>query len=53
MESNVGSGEFASFMIDGILVRPRTAASQPRSFNRPMIPAERDDRLWPEAQTGP
>ena len=29
MESSVGSGEFASSMISGISVQPRTTASQP------------------------
>jgi hypothetical protein len=34
VESSVGSGEFASFMISGISVQPSTTASQPSSFIR-------------------
>ena len=34
VESSVGSGELASFMISGISVQPSTAASQPASFIR-------------------
>ena len=36
VESSVGSGEFASFMISGISVQPSTTASQPSSFSRAM-----------------
>ncbi len=36
VESSVGSGEFKSFMINGISVQPSTTASQPSSFIRPM-----------------
>ena len=36
VESSVGRGEFESFMINGISVQPRTTASQPSSFIRPM-----------------
>jgi hypothetical protein len=34
VESSVGSGEFASSMINGISVQPSTTASQPSSFMR-------------------
>src|SRR5438874_12426740 len=36
VESSVGSGEFASFMMRGISVHPSTTASQPSSFIRAM-----------------
>ena len=37
VESSVGNGEFASFMINGISVQPSTTASQPLSFfSRPI-----------------
>jgi len=36
VESRVGSGEFASFMISGVSVQPSTTASQPSPFIRPM-----------------
>lgn len=36
VESSVGSGEFESFMINGVSVQPSTTASQPASFIRPM-----------------
>src|SRR6185503_18683885 len=34
VESSVGSGEFASFMIKGISVQPSTTASQPSPCSR-------------------
>ena len=34
VESSVGNGELASFMISGISVQPSTTASQPASFIR-------------------
>jgi hypothetical protein len=37
VESSVGSGEFASFMINGISVQPRMTASQPSCFIRPKV----------------